>query len=40
MSSDFMIMCIREAAEELGYCDMKVQIGTDIEKVSATLACS
>ena len=23
MSKNFMIKCIREAAEELGYCDMK-----------------
>ena len=23
MSNEFMIMCIREAAEELGYCDIR-----------------
>ena len=50
MSNEFLIMCIREAAEELGYCDMKVDMKVEqllyswffkpvSGKVSATIAC-
>ena len=46
MSKEFMIKCIREGAEELGYCDMKVEqllyswfFKPVLEKVFATLAC-